>query len=106
MAKIQPITPQEVTDKKIELIPDVVIEVFNELITKNYCGKIATVQQDEVIDLICSKNPAYTREQIFENHWLDVEDIYRKIGWSVLYDKPGWNETYEPYFVFKKRESD
>jgi hypothetical protein len=103
MATIKPISPQDVVEKKLESLPNVVIEAFNELIAKNFDGYSATIKQDEVIALIQSKNEALSRQAIFDNHWLDVEDIYRKIGWSVMYDKPGYSESYSAFFVFKKK---
>lgn len=30
-----------------------------------------------------------------DHGWLDLEDIYRDEGWTVEYDSPGYNETYE-----------
>lgn len=103
MATIQPIAPHEVVEKKLNQIPDVVIESFNELIAKNFNGRDATITQDEVIERILSKNSKFDRRSIYDNHWLDVEDIYRSIGWNVQYDKPGYNETYRAFFIFKKK---
>jgi hypothetical protein len=40
---------------------------------------------------------------MFNKHWFDIEDIYRKAGWAVEFDKPGYNESYESFFVFKKK---
>lgn len=103
MSTVQPIRPQEVVTKKVETIPNVVIEAFNELIAKNYTGYSATVKQDDIIKLIRSKDETISRKHIFDNHWLDVEDIYRKNGWVVEYDKPGYNESYDARFIFKKK---
>ena len=43
------------------------------------------------------------RVLIFSNHWLDVEDIYRKQGWKVVYDSPGYDESYDAYYEFRKK---
>ena len=41
-------------------------------------------------------------DKICEEGWLDVEDVYRKAGWEVIYDAPGYNESfYEPSFEFR-----
>jgi hypothetical protein len=45
MSKVMPITPQEVLSKKVESIPDVVIEAFNTLIALNYSNGHAQVKQ-------------------------------------------------------------
>lgn len=52
---------------------------------------------------ILAKLPDVTREQIYENRWLDIEDSYRAVGWHVEYDKPGYCESYEATFTFKRR---
>ena len=44
----------------------------------------------------------YSRKEIFDNHLLDFEDVYRDQGWSVMYDSPAYCESYDPYFLFKK----
>lgn len=40
---------------------------------------------------------------VYGKQYLDVEDIYRKEGWKVVYDKPAYCETYEPTFTFSKK---
>lgn len=29
-----------------------------------------------------------------------LDAVYEKAGWKVSYDKPGYNESYDPYFKF------
>lgn len=99
---VKPIRPDEVADQKKKYIPEGVLESFNEAISKNYSNGWATVLQDEVIDIITQKT-GYSRTFIFENKWLDVEDIYRAEGWKVTYDKPGYNESYKASFEFRKK---
>lgn len=48
--------------------------------------------------------PSVTRRQIFERHWLDVEDAYREAGWGVTYEKPSYNEDGMASFVFVSRQ--
>lgn len=98
---VKPISPAEVTHS----IPDFIIEAFNKLIREKWDGEEARVLQDEVMDIVSSNNPddpRPSRRTVFDNHWLDVEDIYRKAGWKVEYDKPTYCETYDAYFLFKK----
>lgn len=57
------------------------------------------------MDIISSddeEDPRPSRQFIFDKHWLDIEDTYRKAGWNVEYDKPGYCENYDAYFVFSK----
>lgn len=110
---IKPISPREVIGKKKELMPDEVLLAFNEIIAKNFSNGSATVRQCDIVALLVEKlqmNPEYANEtsavlkgRIFNNHWLDVEGIYRKAGWIVSYDKPGFNESYEATFEFASK---
>jgi hypothetical protein len=102
MNKVKPIRPDEVILKKQESIPDGIFEAFNELIVENFDGHSAVIKLEAVKNLARTKIPDIPTNTMFEKHWFDVEDIYRKEGWGVEFDKPGYNENYEPYFVFKK----
>ncbi len=98
-----PIKPEDVGAAKLKHLPPEVIESFNELIARNFSSGSATVlQKDVVSSLVCK---GFKSEDIFENHWLDVEEIFEKNGWKVSYDKPGYNESYDASFMFsvKKR---
>lgn len=99
--KVAPIKASEISDRRDDSIPDEVIASFNELITKNWRGHSATVRKDDAIRLIVSKG--LKQSDIFENGWLDVMDIFRKNGWHVEFDSPGYDESYEPFFIFKNK---
>lgn len=96
----KPITPQEIAEQKGKVIPSEVFESFNELIVKRYCNGKAIMAQDEVVSLILAKRPNNTRSEIFNEGWLDVESVYEGAGWTVDYDKPGYNESYPAVFTF------
>ena len=96
---VQPIRPSQVVRKKNELLPDAVIEAFNELIAENWDGHRSTFKLGAVRALIKNKLDGGEVKQ----EWLDVEPIYQKAGWRVVYDSPGWDETYEPFFEFRKK---
>lgn len=97
---VKPITPDEVPGPDI---PSKVIAAFNTLIAQNFYKGHAVVMQKEVVELLVKEG--MNRDQLFENHWLDVEPIFEKAGWHVEYDKPGYNETYEPSFEFRRKRS-
>lgn len=99
--KVKPISIDEVQFKKNEEIPDEIIESFNKLIVKNWDGHSSVVKQDALLREI--NTDKYTRQQIFENNWLDIEPLFRKEGWRVFYDKPGYNENYTPFWKFQKK---
>ena len=99
--KVRPIKPEEVVKAKKTNFPDAVFEAFNEMITENYAGRVATFKQDDVVKLMVQKGLG--RNDIFKKGWLDIEDVYDKAGWEVDYDRPGWNETYDTTFTFRDR---
>ena len=101
---VVPITPAEAAKKKISRLPAQVIEAFNELLAENYNKSGITISQDIVVTRIQSKMDI-SREDIFSNKFLDVEPLYRKYGWDVTYDKPGYNELYTAFYVFTPKSS-
>jgi hypothetical protein len=99
MKNVKPITPAEVTDKKLEVIPDGVIEAFNELITENWDGRSSTFTQKAVTQRIKEK-----MKHSFDTKWLDIEPLFEAIGWDIKYDKDGYEWiTCDATFTFKKR---
>ena len=105
----KPITPQEVVGKRISEMPEFVFDVFNELIAEAWNGYSAELQQDDVVTRIVAAAEAAgiknARRLCFDRHWLDVEPSYRKAGWIVVYDKPGYNEPGEGMWSFRKNDS-
>lgn len=99
---MKPITPAEAIKKTVIEFPDAVLEAFNEAITSKLYKGTATVKQDDVVALMVKKG--LKREDIFSNHWLDVENTFRKAGWNVVYDRPGYNETYPATYTFTSRK--
>ena len=98
-----PITPDKVAKKLPPMIPPEVIDAFNELIVANMDENgSAKLMQDEVVALVLKKLPGTKREEVYDKKWLDVESIFRGVGWTVTYDKPAYCETYAAYFIFTK----
>lgn len=101
--QVAPIKPGEVAKQKQESFPSQVLEAFNQLITEKFNNTYAIVKQDDVVALMV-KNGLNQRE-IYDKGWLNVEDIYRKAGWKVEYDKPAYNESYPATFTFSIKKS-
>jgi len=99
---IKPIKPSEIKAAKNKNIPDAVIKIFNDFIVKEYDDVSAVVVKDEVLKKITSELNV-SRNHVIDNGWLDVEDLYRKAGWKVIYDKPGYNESYDAFYKFTKK---
>ncbi len=105
----RPITPDQALKAKINAIPSFVIEAVNELLAKRFSGVSCTIKQKEVIEkaeeigMARGTIPGHaSRQTFFNEHWLDFEPLFRDAGWKVEYDKPGWDESYEPFWKFSR----
>ena len=98
-----PIRPSEVAANREASIPEAVFDVFNELIQNSWDGSSATVSQNAAAAKV-AEALNISRGEVFELHYLDVEAHYRKAGWTVMYDKPAYCESYEATFKFTKRK--
>lgn len=105
---MKPISIEEVYEAKSKSFPDFVIKAFNNMIVKNWNGSYSKVLQDDVVDeiiRIANHGTVNTtiRKNIFDNGWLDVENAYRKEGWTVDYNKPSYHEDFAAYFIFSEK---
>ena len=107
----KPISPDQVGRTKRASFPPEVFEAFNNLVARHFIGHSATFKQSDVVNAIVEamqtetpygNNGAEIEELIFKRGWLNVEETYRELGWTVKYDKPGYDESYEPTFTFSK----
>jgi len=98
------ISPDEINFE--ESIPEFVIEAVNNLLKKEYRGRSTTILQKEIMAEVMRLRPdlSLSREDIYKNHWMDFEPLFRENGWDVSYDRPGYNESYEASFKFSKKK--
>ena len=94
----KPITPTEAAASVLPL-PDAVFAVFNGLIVKNLRGGRAVVRSDAALAEVCVSMGLTSRE-VLERGYLDVKNAYEAAGWKVVYDQPGFNESYQATFTF------
>ncbi len=103
-----PIKPSEVVKKKTAQIPEIVFEVANELIAENWTGSSATFTVDELAERVVARGtppadtPVNYRAALFAKRAFDIEDSYREAGWTVKFDRPGYNESYSANWTFTK----
>ena len=104
---VKPIKPNEIDEKIIYAIEDQMLQAVNNMIVKNWNGDSATVKQCDIIEEYFKVNgkrrTQKARTELFERKQLNFEQAYRNSGWDVEYDRPGYNETYEPTFTFKPK---
>ena len=101
MSKIVPYTPKEARDANANQLPDKVIETVNNLLAIQGGSNRIVIYQKDVLKTLLTH---YSMEEIRERHFLDIENTYRSRGWEVEYEKPGYNETGEPHWVFSPRD--
>lgn len=96
------VSPREAVALKNSLLPTEVLAVWNAMIAKKFDGtNTVTILQCDIIKALMPLTPRRdSRQHILDEHWLDVEQIYRAAGWHVEYDKPSYCETYEASFAF------
>ena len=98
---IKPIDPENVQEAKNCDIPDVIIKVVNEMIVEKWDGSSSTIKQENIVKAV-EKRSEYTSEEIYNNKWMDFEDLFTRAGWKVKYDKPAYCESYDATFEFSK----
>lgn len=103
--KVKPISPDEVMSNLENIIPNSIILAVNQLLIEKYRGNgEVSIKQKDIIERAISIDETLTSNIIFEKKYMDFEDLYRKSGWSVLYDKPSYRESYDAYFTFNKKK--
>ena len=108
----QPISPMEVLLKKNNptprFIPAYVFDIYNKLIEKNFVikddiGK-AIIYDEDIINAILKETlpQNISAEYIIELGYLDVVEVYTKVGWDVSHktDNDTKDKSFQPFFVF------
>jgi len=96
-----PISPGQVVAAKEQQIPEEVFQVVNDLIVEKWSNGSATILQRDIVSRLRAID-GFEDIDFADKGWLDFEPVYRKKGWVVTYDKPGYNETYPASFQFRK----
>lgn len=105
MSEIKPITPEEARNEAKSNIPEFVIIGVNNAIKSHYHKSGFTIKQKDILAEIMKVAPDdMTNNEIFENHWMDFEDLYKNFGWNISYDSPGYRESYDEKYEFKPKK--
>lgn len=97
-----PLTPKQAKTEFENSIPDFIINAVNSLL-KEKIGNFKNVKifQNEILQK-CNADESL-KQEIFKKKWLDIESLYCRYGWTVGYEKPAYNENFEPYFTFSEK---
>lgn len=89
----RPMTPEEAGAYSVEVIPSIVFDTINEMIAEKMTRGNVTLMISDVRNRLRSKGVALENLSL-----VTVFDGYKRNGWTVYYDAPGYNETYEAYW--------
>lgn len=78
---VQPISPDDIMGDMENIIPSFVIEAVNNLLRKKYRGEATTILQSDIVDeILLLAKPKITKQKIFDEKWMDFEEVFRKMG--------------------------
>jgi hypothetical protein len=98
---VRAVTPVEAYVAKN--LPDRVLEVWNNEITKAFNGRCAHIEHRDIVEaLVVSLNLPGTHA--VKREWLNIEPIFEAAGWNVRYNRLGQKETHRnAMFIFTPR---
>jgi len=90
MNTINPISKDQAISAHVENIPDSIIDAVNKLLIKYVePNGVTIIHVDDILAIACSDDPDSgkpTRNEVYDNRWLDIEPLYRKLGWKVSFE--------------------
>lgn len=99
MATVQVIGPDEMVSRWQQALPDIVVEVFNDELAKQFNGKTASVREKSLLTAIAEKG--LTLRTISEQRWLkQTAELYKARGWKVVERDCGGDDNYDIYYNF------
>lgn len=102
------ISPQEAQKKHQQQIPQEVFDTWNEVIVSHLHQYSQRVESRFLLKELSSKLSSKMHmnfETLKEKGYLDLEPFFRENGWSVDFDSPGYNESYDANFTFSAKKS-
>lgn len=91
MIKVKPLSPEDIDNKELS---DELVERVNNLIRMNWNGHSAEVILDHIT------RPSTTCQN---GDWRAICRLYKKYGWDVETDFPGYCENYKAKLIFRKK---
>jgi hypothetical protein len=101
------ISPQEAQEQRQKQIPQEVFDVWNEVIVSHLCQSSQRIVSRFLLKELSSKLSSKMHmnfETLKEKGYLDLEPFFRENGWTVDFDSPGYNESYDANFQFSAKK--
>ena len=97
MAESKPFSPDDAARAQRSLVgAGPVVPIVNALLAQRAASTVIIIKQDEVMSVLEQTIP---RQQIFDEHMLDIEPYYREAGWNVHYS---YDESYSAFWKFTR----
>lgn len=100
---IVPLTPEVAMQSHYKNVPGKVIECWNKCIQENLQVRGKKVSSRFLLEELSDKikqEMECSHDEAQKKGWFDLEDVFRKQGWKVSYDQPGYNESYKAHYEF------
>lgn len=101
------ITPAKALLKRVQMFPDEVIEVWNTLIAEKIAtcaaGSYMVITEPEVLGRLVNATGLSTQE-IHRQGYLNIEPLYIRAGWEVIYDKADFTSSAPNVFKFRPKQ--
>jgi hypothetical protein len=111
MFNIKPFSPTEACANKVLAIPKEIIQAVNELLAERYNDRAAIHITLKEVKARCRKilgidglSSDGDEVDAWPSSFWDFEPVYRDQGWTVDYDRPTHNESYDGYYIFGIRK--
>tara|TARA_B100000508_G_scaffold105538_1_gene83716 strand:+ start:3692 stop:4000 length:309 start_codon:yes stop_codon:yes gene_type:complete len=102
MCPAKALSPKELEKFRKDSIPDIVMETFNQMLADCYGTGYVIIHDKDIVAALVKKG--LDRSEIYRKGWLGLaRDMYRKQGWNVYYDAPGYCESYDAYTRFSSK---
>lgn len=99
MATVLVIGPEEMVSRWQQALPEVVIEMFNEELAKQFNGKTASVREKNLLASIATKG--VDARTVSEQRWLEqTSELYKARSWKVTKQDCGGENNYDYYYNF------
>lgn len=103
MCAVKALSPTELEKFRKDSMPDAVMETFNQMLADNYGTGYVTIMDKDLVAALVKKG--LNRDEIYRKGWLGLaRALYRKQGWDVYYDAPGYCESYDAYTRFMRKK--
>lgn len=106
----KPIRPSEVKEHFDNNFPSFIIDAINDVIKESYRPNSKkfdvklSVVKNKIITAISNYNDEFNASYQFKDYFLDFENLYKKFGWKVSFDKATYGDSYESFYTFEVNE--